>query len=101
MRNKFVLALTDVNCDWRGEPPRYRCYVNEELFTERTWTWTDHYLEEQLQILAEPGRYNIRYELVDPSNAKLTTNNYRITHGPATVDQTGCITIQESQYENA
>ena len=101
MRTEFILALTDVCCDWSGEPPRYRCYVNDELFTERTWIWTEHYLEEQLQILAEHGQYNIRYELVDVENAKLTANNYRITHGPAIVDQTGCITIQESQYENA
>jgi hypothetical protein len=101
MRTKFVLALTNVNCDWSGEPPRYRCYVNEELFTERTWIWTENYLEEQLQILAEPGQYNIRYELVDTDNATLTINNYRITHGPASVDQTGCITIKESTHENA
>ena len=101
MRTEFVLAQTDVCCDWSGEPPRYRCYVNDELFTERTWIWSDNYLQEQLQILAEPGEYQIRYELVDIENATLTTNNYTITHGPAIVDQTGCITIQEIQYENA
>jgi len=101
MRTEFILALTDINCDWSGEPPRYRCYVNDELFTERTWIWTDRYLEEQLQILARPGKYHIRYELVDAENAKLTANNYRITLGPASVDQTGCITVQESDYENA
>ena len=101
MRTEFILALTDINCDWSGEPPRYRCYVDNELFTERTWIWTENYLEEQLQILAEPGRYHIRYELVDTDNAKLTANNYRITLGPASVDQTGCITVQESDYENA
>jgi len=101
MQNEFVLALNDVNCDWHGEPPRYRCYVNNELFTERTWIWTENYLEEQLQILAKPGEYQIRYELVDPENATLTINNYRITHGPASVDQQGCITIKESPYENA
>lgn len=101
MRTEFVLALTDVHCNWSDEPPRYRCYVNDELFTERTWIWTDHYLEEQLQILAEPGEYNIRYELVDTENATLTANNYRIVHGPASVDQDGNILIQESSHENA
>ena len=101
MRTEFVMALTDVNCEWSGEPPRYRCYVNAELFTERTWIWTENYLVEQLQILAEPGQYNIRYELVDVENAKLTADNYRITLGPATVDQTGNILIQESCHENA
>ena len=101
MRTEFVLALTDVHCEWSGEPPRYRCYVNDELFVERTWIWSEHYLEEQLQIDAEPGEYNIRYELIDTENAKLKISNYRITLGPATVDQKGCITIQESTYENA
>ena len=101
MRTEFVMALTDINCDWSGEPPRYRCYVNDELFTERTWIWTENYLEEQLQILATPGQYQIRYELVDTDNATLTPDNYRIAHGPASVDLNGRITIQESDYENA
>ena len=102
MQTEFVMAVCDVYVKWKqGDPPRYRCYVNDELFTERSWIWTHTYLEEQLQILAEPGQYQIRYELVDVENATLTTNNYRITHGPASVDSTGCITIQESQYENA
>ena len=100
MQTEFVIALTDVNCNWSGEPPRYRCYVNNELFTERTWVWTENYLEEQLQILAGPGQYQIHYELVDIENAKLTVNNYRIALGPASVDRTGCITIGESTYEN-
>jgi hypothetical protein len=102
MQTEFVMAVCDVYVKWeQGNPPRYRCYVNDELFTERTWIWRENYLEEQLQILAEPGRYQIRYELVDTENAKLTADNYRITLGPASVDQQGNILIQESQYENA
>jgi hypothetical protein len=101
MQTEFVIAVADINCEWSGEPPRYRCYVNNELFTERTWIWKDVYLEEALQILAEPGRYHIRYELVDADNATLTANNYKITLGTASVDQTGCVTIQESTHENA
>jgi hypothetical protein len=101
MRIEFVLAQTDVYCDWSGEPPRYRCYVNDELFTERTWIWTENYLEEQLQILTRPGKYRIRYELVDTENARLNTYNYIITHGPAAVDQRGNLTVWESNYENA
>ena len=101
MRSEYVMVLNDVYCEWSGQPPRYRCYVNDELFTERTWIWTDRYLEEQLQMLATPGVYVVRYELVDADNAKLTNSNFRITHGPATVDQKGNITIQESTHENA
>ena len=101
MPTEFVLALADINCNWSGEPPRYRCYVNDELFTERTWIWVDCYLEEQIPIQASPGQYLIRYELVDVERAQLTVDNFRIHHGPAVIDQTGCVTIQESQYENA
>lgn len=101
MQTEFVIAVTDVNCEWSGEPPRYRCFVNDELFTERTWIWQDVYLEEALQIQAEPGEYKIRYELVDTDNAKLSVGNFAIKLGPAGVDQTGCVTIRESTYENA
>lgn len=101
MQTEFVTALVDVNCEWSGTPPRYRCYVNDELFTERTWIWQDIYLEEALQIQAEPGMYKIRYELIDADHARLDVGNFSIKIGPASVDQTGCITIQESDYENA
>lgn len=101
MRNEHVVILNDVNCEWSGEPPRYRCYVNNELFTERTWIWSDIYLEEQIEISGQPGQYQIRYELVAPSNAVLTVSNYRVVEGPAKVTQQGRITLRESSYENA
>jgi hypothetical protein len=101
MQTEFVIAQADVNCEWSGEPPRYRCYVNNELFTERTWIWRDIYLEEAFQIQAAAGQYQIKYELVDADHARLDVSNFRIKLGPATVDQTGCITVQESNYENA
>ena len=66
MGTEFVSAVCDVHIKWKGgPPPRYRCYVNDELFTERTWIWTDQYLEENLQIQAEPGHYVVRFELLD------------------------------------
>lgn len=101
MQTEFVIAVADVDCEWSGEPPRYRCYVNDELFTERTWIWPDMYLEEALQIQAQPGTYNIRYELVDTRDAKLNVRNFRIKIGPATMNQTGCLIIRESAHENA
>ena len=101
MQTEFVIVASDVNCEWSGKPPRYRCYVNDELFTERTWIWKDVYLEEALQIQAQPGMYNIRYELVDVDSAQLNVGNFRIKIGPASVDQMGRITIEESDYENA
>ena len=86
MTKKFVRVLADVNCDWEGLSPTYRAYVNDELFAERTWRWTDCYLEEEFQIEANPGEYRIRYELVPPHLAQLTVTNMRVISGSGTVD---------------
>jgi hypothetical protein len=86
MTKQFVRLLCDVDCEWEGLQPIYRAYVNDELFAERTWLWTDKYLEELFQIEAEPGEYRIRYELVPPHLARLTVKNMRVDLGPGTVE---------------
>jgi hypothetical protein len=85
MNSKFVKVLANVDCEWEGLNPIYRVYVNDELFTERTWLWTDCRLEEMLQIEAEPGDYQLRWELVPPHLAQLTVNNVRVDYGDGTV----------------
>ena len=85
MDKKFVRVLCDVHCEWEGLAPIYRVYVNDELFTERTWIWNDVYLEEMLQIDAEPGKYHIRHELVPPHLATLTVENMRVDYGPGDI----------------
>ena len=87
MTTQFVKLLCDVSCNWEGLQPVYRAYVNDELFAERTWIWdNDIYLEEQFQIEAEPGEYQIRYELTPPHLAQLTVSNMRVSYGSATVE---------------
>lgn len=93
MQSEFVIAVADVYCKWTGEHPRYRCYVNDELFTERTWIWHNEYLEEEIQILAPQGNYVVRYELVDSLNARLKIRNLRIKVGPAIVNPQGIVQI--------
>jgi len=78
----FVKAWFDLDCEWEGLPPVYRVWVNDELFTERTWIWTDQYLSEMLQIQAPPGRYEIRVEPVGPNLARFTASNHRVEVGP-------------------
>jgi hypothetical protein len=78
----FVNVLSDVYCEWHLRPPTYRVWVNDELFTERTWIWHNEYLEENIAICAPPGEYQIEYELI-PSNAgKLSVRNMRVAYGP-------------------
>ena len=56
METVFVKAVFDIDCEWSGTQPVYRVFVNNELFTERTWLWQDAYLEEIIQIQAQPGQ---------------------------------------------
>ena len=88
MQTRFVKVLCDVHCQWdKTLSPRYRVFVNDELFTERTWIWENAYLQEMLQIEAPPGVYNIRFELLDDSNtARINVRNTRVTLGPATIN---------------
>lgn len=96
MRTQYVRVLCDVHCDWQGTPPRYRAYLNDELFTERTWIWNDVYLEEAFQIEAPPGKYTLRYELVDADSAKLKVKNMRVDKGNADIHKG----ILEIHYES-
>jgi len=82
MTRYFVRVLADVDCEWEGPNPVYRLFVNDELFTERAWRWTTEYLEEMLQIEAEPGDYKLRWELVPPHLAQLKVQNVRVDFGP-------------------
>lgn len=86
MTKQFIRLLADVTCTWTGANPTYRVYVDQELFAERTWIWTDSYLEECLQIEAEPGEYRVCYELVSPHQATVHVKNLRVDHGPGTVE---------------
>jgi hypothetical protein len=94
MTKQFIRVLCDVDCKWEGLPPTYRAYVNDELFAERTWIWTDSYLEELFQIEAEPGDYAIRYELVPPHLATISVKNTRVDHGPGTMISNNILRIQ-------
>jgi hypothetical protein len=85
MTKHFVRVLADVDCDWEGLNPIYRVFVNDQLFAERTWVWTNEYLQELLQIEAEPGEYTLKWELVPPHLAQLRVDNIRVDFGPAEI----------------
>jgi hypothetical protein len=80
MNRQSVVVRADVSVSWQGDPPNYRVYVGEELFTERTWIWQEQYLEEMLVVNAPPGKYNLRWELVPPAQGKIEVKNVRIDH---------------------
>jgi hypothetical protein len=77
MQTHFVRVKCDVTAKVRHQPLRYRAYVNNELFAERTWIWENCYLEESFQIQAAPGVYPIRFETVDSDHGRIKVRNYR------------------------
>ena len=91
--------MTDVliTCDVELEPitphPRYRVWIDDELFAERRWIWQDQCLEENIWFRARPGRYTVRMELVGPDQAWVHVTNYQIRSGPARINQAGQMEI--------
>ena len=81
MNRQSVVVRADVSVAWQGDPPNYRIYVGNEMFTERTWIWQEQYLEEMLVVNAPPGNYDLRWELVPPAQGKIEVTNIRIEHG--------------------
>lgn len=94
MKTQFVIVVADVHCKPTGATkPVYRCYVEDELFAERTWIWDNVYLEEAFQIEAPPGQYKIGYELTDPTAAEIKIKNLRVTTGSAIVHKHGILEV--------
>ena len=97
MTKQYVRVVCNVACKWEGLAPIYRLYVNDELFTERMWLWNDDfYLREEIQIEAEPGDYNIRYELVPPNLAELLVTKPVVAYGPGSVTEQGILRIENA-----
>jgi hypothetical protein len=78
MQTYSVNVICDVTAKVLDHPFRYRVYVNNELFTERSWIWQGVYLEEMLPISAPAGVYPIRFETVDPENGRIKIRNYKV-----------------------
>jgi len=97
MKTRFILVHFDVECVRGIVEPKYRVFVNNELFTERSWIFKDNeYLEEMLQIEAQPGEYQIRHELVPPHLAQLRVENMRVDFGPGKIDEQGQLRIENA-----
>jgi hypothetical protein len=87
MQTKSVQSQCDVFSKWDGTDTRYRVYVNDELFTERSWIWSgkEYYLEEIITIEAPPGQYEIKYELLAPATSEIKVKNMQVISGTAVI----------------
>lgn len=97
MRNQFVKATMDLFCDWKKTPPVYRLYVNNELFTERTYIWGGtQYLRENITLNAPPGRYTIRIDNLGDPECTFKIRNLSIEAGSAQVIDSKTLEITDA-----
>ena len=82
MQPLYAIVAVEVYCSWTQQPPRYRVFVNDELFAERTFIWDGGYfLDEHLTISGPIGKYQIRCENVDPDLGEFKFKNMRLVDG--------------------
>ena len=80
--NKSVVLSVDIHCDWKVNPPMYRLYVNDELFTERNYVWqASEFVTENLSLNAPPGEYELRIET--PTEFYFKIRNLQCAYGEA------------------
>jgi hypothetical protein len=58
----------DVHTHWNTTPPVYRLYVNNELFTERTFKWVSYqyFIREHINCKLDEGVHVLRLENLQP-----------------------------------
>ena len=79
MQLPYATVAIDVSCSWGEIPPRYRIFVDDEMFIERTFIWrNDFYLEEHITVTGPPARYQIRCINVDPELGEFKFKNIRM-----------------------
>lgn len=91
----FVHAEFDLRCNWQGQPPVYRVFVDDEMFAERQWCWDQrHFLREILQMQVPAGKYTVSIVPVGNQTAEFIVSNNQIIHGPARWQKTHRIIVQ-------
>lgn len=83
---QFVQVTADIRCSGNvDQQPAYRLYVNDELFTERTWRWdVNTYINESIVIIGKPGTYEFRVDCCHANN-EFKLRNLRVEDGCARV----------------
>jgi hypothetical protein len=54
----------DIHAHWNDEPPVYRIFVDEELFTERTFGWQSFrtFIREHIYCNLDNGLHSVKLE---------------------------------------
>ena len=72
----------DVLCDWQVEPQAYRLYINDDLYTERTYIWhnPNQWVREIIVAELAPGHHTIKIQSVDSKFPVFRLANFSINN---------------------
>lgn len=73
----------DVHAHWNETAPVYRLYVNNEMLTERTFSWTSYqyYLKEHLYCNLDTGVHTLLLENLDCAGS-FELNDFKVNNKP-------------------
>ena len=70
----------DILCDWQTEPEAYRLYIDDDLYTERTYIWRNphQWVREILVAELAPGKHTIKIQPVNSEFQGFKLSNFAI-----------------------
>lgn len=72
----------DVYCEWQIEPQAYRLYIDNDLYTERTYIWhnPNQWVREILVAELESGEHTIKLEPVTSGFSGFKLQNFAVNN---------------------
>lgn len=78
--------IVDIYADWDETPPRYRVYVDDDLLTERDFTWDNSiYIRENILVNLESGSHRLRIEQCNKFGS-IRTENVKVNDVPSSME---------------
>ena len=73
----------DVHAHWNENPPVYRLYVDDEIFTERTFSWVSYqyYLTEHLCCNFSTGVHTLKLENLN-TESSFELDAFKVNNNP-------------------
>ena len=83
---RYAELVFRIHCFYdQAVPPSYRIYVDDDLITERTFTWnpTTDYVEEHVAVEARLGSHTLRVENITPKLGTFVVENLQVDGLPS------------------
>ena len=79
-----LVIEVDILCEWQTEPQAYRLYINDDLYTERTYIWhnPNEWVREMLVAELTAGEHSIKILPVNNEFPGFKSANFAINDKP-------------------